>query len=121
MLLNGRVGGGVFCGQPTTESERHAEWSGNMLPRGRLLVGNWGCAEAGGVVYMYYCLCRRVVLLVLTPALGGGWWVGHCVWSGLYRVGRYMHKCVSLGVMAARDCDGVCSPHGSLLGAGRRS
>ena len=34
----------------------------------------------------------------------------------LYRVGRYIHLCVSLVVMAANDCDGVCSPHGSLTG-----
>ena len=50
-------------GQTVTES-------GRKLPS-----GNWGCAEAGGVVYMYYCLCRRVVLLVLTLCtweVGGG-------------------------------------------------
>ena len=41
------------------------------LPGGRLPVGNWGCAEAGGVVYLYYLLCRYLVLLVLTLAFGG--------------------------------------------------
>ena len=40
------------------------------LPVGRLPVGNWGCAEARGVVYMYYLLCRYLVLLVLTPCPG---------------------------------------------------
>ena len=40
------------------------------LPVGRLPVGNWGCAEAGGGVYMYYLLCRCLVLLVLTPCPG---------------------------------------------------
>jgi len=68
MLPLGSLGGGVCCGQINAESERHGEWSDDMLPAGRLPVGNWGCAEAGGVVYMYYCLCRRVVLLVLTLA-----------------------------------------------------
>ena len=40
---------------------------------------------------------------------------------GFGGVGRYIHKCVSHELLAANDCDGVCSPHGSLLGAGRRS
>ena len=58
----------------------------------------------------------------LYPRFGG--WVSVwslCVVSGLYRVGRYIHICVSLVVMAAKDCLGVCPPHGSLWRAGRRS
>jgi len=47
------------------------------------------------------------------------------VWSlwvvEVFGVGEYMHMCVFVGVLAANDCSGVCSPHGSLLGAGRRS
>jgi len=56
-----------------------------------------------------------------THALGG--W--RRVWSlwvvEVFGVGEYMHMCVFVGVLAANDCSGVCSPHGSLLGAGRRS
>ena len=47
-------------------------------------------------------------------ALGVGLGFDRCVWSGLLGVGGYIHKCVSHELLAARDCDGVCSPHGSL-------
>jgi len=58
----------VCCGRSTTESG-NAVGGQTVTESGRkLLDGNWGCAEAGGVVYLYYLLCRRVVLLVLTHA-----------------------------------------------------
>ena len=56
-----------------------------------------------------------------THALGGGWWVWSLWVVEVFGVWEYMHMCVFVGVLAANDCDGVCSPHGSLLRAGRRS
>ena len=62
MLLLGRVGGGVFVVDQPLRVRLTQSGQATTLPVGRLPVGNWGCAEAGGVVYLYYPLCRRVVL-----------------------------------------------------------
>ena len=59
--------------------------------------------------------------VVLNLALGGGvgfWSV--CVVE-FFGVWDYMHMCVYLLEFWRPKSDGVCSPHGSLLGAGRRS
>ena len=73
----------------------------------------------GASATMYYTVCGFVGFG--THALGG--W--RRVWSlwvvEVFGVWEYMHMCVFVGVLAANDCDGVCSPHGSLLRAGRRS
>ena len=71
LLVMSRMGGGLTTlrggwGVVVEYSRRVSLTQGGQattLPVGRLPVGNWGCAEAGGVVYLYYLLCRRVVLL----------------------------------------------------------
>lgn len=64
---------------------------------GRLPVGNWGCAEAGGVVYLYYLLCRRVVLCFThcTWEVGGGL-VTVCGFGFVSCWEIYAHVCISL-------------------------
>lgn len=62
----------MCCGHANAESGNAESGQATTLLTGRLPVGNWGCAEAGGVVYLYYLLCRYLVLLVLTHAQRGG-------------------------------------------------
>ena len=67
MLPLGSLGGGVFVVDKPLRVSVTESGQATTLPAGRLPSGNWGCAEAGGGVYMYYLLCRYLVLLVLTP------------------------------------------------------
>jgi len=89
------VGGGVAGGYLTTESGNADSGQTVTESSRKLLIGNWGCAEAHGVVYLYYLLCRRVVLWFDPLHLGGGLvTVGG---RGFWCWGIYALVCICLG------------------------
>lgn len=92
----------------------HGEWSQAHGSKPHRNQADWGCAEARGVVYMYYLLCRYLVLLVLTHAQREAEELTTLCGFGFVSCWEiYAYMCISCGDGGLR-CRGVCSPHGSL-------